>query len=114
MKKARPKIPVLSGSGNVFADLDLPDAAERLAKAQLAVRIINLIDDAGLSQANAARRLGVDQPKISALKRGQLSGFSTDRLLRFLIALGQDVEITIKPRSSRMTRRQPISVRSVA
>jgi predicted XRE-type DNA-binding protein len=85
-------------SGNVFADLGLPRAEEALAKAELAQRISAIIRELGLTQIQAAEILGVDQPKISALCRGRLSGFSIERLLRFLMLLGHDVQITIKSR----------------
>src|SRR3954469_12911388 len=85
------------GSGNVFADLGRADADEALAKAKLAYEISALIESAGLTQAQAAKRLGVDQPKVSALLRGRLAGFSIARLFRFLNDLGQDVEISIRP-----------------
>ncbi len=91
------RIPVTPGSGNVFADLGLPSAEERLAKAALAVRIGQAIHSQRLTQAQAARRLSVDQPKISRLLRGQLSGFSTERLLHFLTILGRDIDIVISP-----------------
>ena len=88
-------------SGNVFADLGLPKPDELLAKADLAAKIIQQIEQRRLTQSAAARMLGVDQPKISALKQGKLSGFSIERLIRFLVLLGRDVEITVKdkPRS---------------
>ncbi len=88
-------------SGNVFADLDVAEPEEALAKAQLARVIGDIIARRRLTQAQAAELLGVDQPKVSALRRGQLVGFSTDRLLRFLNALDRDVEIVVKtkPRS---------------
>jgi len=82
--------------GNVFADLGLPNAEEHLAKANLAHSIINLIKSARLSQKEAAERLGVDQPKISALIRGRLQDFSIERLMRFVTALDQDVVIMIR------------------
>src|SRR5437773_2539278 len=84
------------GSGNVFADLALGDADERLAKAELANEICALIAAAGLSQRDAARRLGVDQPKISAILRGRLKDFSTGRLMRFLTLLNRDVVIVLR------------------
>ena len=87
---------VTVSSGNVFADLGFDDAPERLAKAQLAVEIKRRIEELGLTQAQAAGRLGVDQPKVSALVRGRLDGFSTDRLLRFLIDLGRGVDIVVR------------------
>src|SRR5260370_26775646 len=99
-------IEVEDGSGNVFADLGLPNSEERLAKADLAIRIAGVIRSRRLTQANAARILKIDQPKISRLLRGQLSGFSTERLMQFLTMLGRDVEIIIKraPRSRRQGR----------
>ena len=84
-------------SGNVFADLGYPNPDEALAKSRLAQRINELIEAQHLTQAQAAALLGVDQPKISKLVRGQLREFSTDRLFRFLNALHQDVEIVIRP-----------------
>lgn len=91
------KILAERGGGNVFADIGLPDADEALAKAELARQIGNIIAGRRLTQAAAARLLGVDQPKISALLHGRLVGFSTDRLIRFLNALGRDVKIVIRP-----------------
>jgi len=97
---------VEKGSGNVFADLGLPNPEERLAKADLAIRIAAAIRGRRLTQARAARVLRIDQPKVSRLLRGQLSGFSTERLMHFLILLGRDVEIVVKapPRSRRQGR----------
>ena len=86
------------GSGNVFADLGLPNPEELLAKADLAHRIHVLITDRKLTQRRAAELLGIDQPKVSALIRGRLEGFSTERLFRFLNLLDQDVEIIIRPK----------------
>ena len=99
-------IEVEEGSGNVFADIGLPNPEERLAKASLAFRIAGVIRARRLTQANAARILKIDQPKISRLLRGQLSGFSAERLMQFLTLLGRDVEIIIKraPRSRRQGR----------
>ncbi len=85
--------------GNVFADLGFPNAGEMLAKAELAQKISAIIARRGLTQAEAAGVLGVDQPKVSALRRGRISGFSLERLVRFLIMLGLDVEIVVKKRS---------------
>lgn len=85
-------------SGNVFADLGLPDADELLAKADLAIQISRIIEERGLTQAQAAKVLGIDQPKISALVRGRLEGFSMERLYRYLNALGRDVEIIVRPK----------------
>lgn len=92
------------GSGNVFADLEVPRAEEALAKAELAQKIIEIVRSRRLTQVQAAELLNIDQPKISALTRGRLSGFSIDRLLRFLMLLGHDVEITIKSRPRSRSR----------
>jgi predicted XRE-type DNA-binding protein len=92
---------VEASSGNVFADLGLSNPEERLAKAQLTVAICDLIAKRKLTQADAASILKIDQPKISNLMRGKLSGFSTDRLIRFLNALGSDVEIVIRPQRTK-------------
>ncbi len=86
-------------TGNIFADLNLPNAPDRLAKAELTAKILTAIDRRDLTQAQAAKLLGIDQPKISALKQGRLSGFSIERLLRFLLALGHDVDIVVQPRT---------------
>jgi len=88
----------LSG-GNIFADLNLPNPEELLAKAELVRQINRVIKKKKLTQKQAALALGIDQPKISALLSGKLAGFSLERLFRFLNALGQDVTIKVKPRS---------------
>lgn len=95
------EIEVYHGGGNVFADLGLPDAEEMQAKAELARQILSIIAKRHLTQAKAAEILGIDQPKVSALMRGRLRGFSLERLFHFLNALGRDVQITVKakPRS---------------
>jgi predicted XRE-type DNA-binding protein len=93
-------------SGNVFADLGLPNAEEKQTKVRLAVAINQIIDDQNLSQAGAARRLKVNQPKISALSNYRLNGFSVERLMNFLTALDRDVEIIIRrrPKAGRVGR----------
>jgi predicted XRE-type DNA-binding protein len=83
----------------VFADLNLPHADDLLAKAELAAKIIAEIQRRRLTQSQAAAVLGIDQPKVSALKQGKLSGFSIERLMRFLLVLGRDIEITVKGRA---------------
>jgi len=95
MKKTK----VTKSSGNVFQDLGLPDPEERLAKAGLAVQISKIIKLSNLNQANAGELLGINQPKVSALLGGNLAGFSTDRLIRFLNLLGRDIDIIIKEKS---------------
>ena len=96
---------ITRSSGNVFADLGLPAPEERLAKAKLAAEIARVIAARGLTQRAAARLMGIDQPKVSHLLRGRLAGFSTDRLLTWLTALGRDVEIIVRtPRRRRHGR----------
>ena len=86
----------VESAGNVFADLNLPKADDLLVKAELVAKIIQETERRRLTQSQAAALLGIDQPKISALKQGRLSGFSIERLLRFLLLLGRDIEITVK------------------
>ena len=86
------------GSGNVFADLGFEDAEERLLKAELATKIAQLIEKKGWTQAQTAERTALDQPKVSRLLRGQLSGFSADRLFAILNRLGHSVEVRISPK----------------
>jgi predicted XRE-type DNA-binding protein len=97
---------VEQGSGNVFADLGCPNAEEALTKARLARRITEILEKRLFTQIRAANLLGIDQSRVSKLPRGQLHEFSIDRLLRFLNALDQDVEIVIKrePCSKRQAR----------
>jgi predicted XRE-type DNA-binding protein len=93
---------VTRSSGNVFADLRLKDAAEKKTKVRLAVAINEILADTHLPQGVVARRLGINQPKVSALANYQLKGFSVKRLINFLNALGRDVEIVFRrPRSHR-------------
>ena len=95
-KKARvrrPKVEV--GSGNVFADLGLPDADELLLKAKLVFEISELIQKKGLTQAEVAKRTALDQPKISRILNGHLRGFSIDRLFSILNRLGHSIEVRI-------------------
>ena len=93
----RPRI--TEGSGNVFADIGTPNPEEDQLKAQLVRRISAIIAQRGLSPTDAAGILGITQPTVSALIDGRLSGFSVDRLFRFLTGLGTDVEIVLKPAS---------------
>lgn len=96
-RKAISDIPVTRGSGNVYADLGFENPAEELAKAQLAMMLDDVIRERGLTQLAAAKLMGVDQPKVSHILHGRLGGFSTQRLMEFLTALGRDVEIVVRP-----------------
>ena len=97
---------VTRGTGNVLADLGFPDAAERQAKLRLAYALNQVLDGRKLSQEDAAKVLGVTQPKVSALRHYKLAGCSVERLMNLLTALDQDVEIVIrqKPRSRKVAR----------
>lgn len=97
------KTPVDRSSGNVFEDLDLSESGERLVKSEIAARIAAILERRSLTQVEAATVLSVSQADVSDLVRGKLAGFSTDRLFRFLNALGQDVEI-LMPRRLRHGR----------
>jgi predicted XRE-type DNA-binding protein len=88
------------GSDNIFADLNIPEPSLYLAKAQLAHEISTILQQRNLTQVEAAKILGINQPKISALTKGNLDGFSCDRLFKFLNLLEHDIEITIHPTSN--------------
>ena len=92
-------IPVAEGSGNVFADLDLPNADELQIKAELTRQLYNRITALGLSQMQAARQLSLKQPDVSKLMHGRFTGFSVDRLIALLTALEIDVDIMLRPHS---------------
>ena len=101
VKRRKAVIPVTPSSGNVFADMGLPEPEEELTKAQLTSYIRHVIKRRRLTQVAAAALMGIDQPKVSALLNDRLANFSSERLMRLLTALGQDVDITIrdKPRN---------------
>jgi predicted XRE-type DNA-binding protein len=103
MAQTKNKLDVLPSSGNVFADLGLPRADEKQTKVCLAVAINHILHNHRLSQVRAARRLHINQPKISALSNYRLDGFSVERLMNFLTALDRDIEIIVrkKPASRR-------------
>ena len=90
---------VETGSNNVFTDLGLPDSDERQIRVQLALRLNDLLQAEGLTQAAAAKRLGIAQPHVSELKHYKLSRFSSERLLHYITLLNRDVEIFIRPRA---------------
>ena len=93
------------GGENVFADLGRPDAEAHLLKADLVIRIDKIIRQRGLKQVEAAKLLGLSQPDVSRLLRGNFREYSVERLLRLLTALGRDVEIVIRqPKSQRQGR----------
>jgi len=100
---ARTKKPIkeTKGRGNVFADLGLPCPEQELLKARLTLQIYRLIKERGLTQVEAGKIIGIQQPQVSLLMRNRSGSFSVERLMDFLTALGQDVEITV-----RRTRKQ--------
>ena len=98
------------GSGNVFADLGFEDADEMLSKAKLVHAISRTMESLGITQVQLAELIGSDQSKVSKLLRGMTDGFSSDRLLRILTRLDQDVEIVIRPRPQDEHRKAHVSV----
>src|SRR5882672_8828716 len=88
---------ITKSSGNVYADLGIRGAEEHVLKAELVRQIAAVMKEQELTQAAAARRLGIEQPDVSKMLRGHFRQFSVERLMRFLVALGQDVEIVVKP-----------------
>lgn len=97
MKSTKSIEKVQESSGNVFEDLALDRPKDRLVKAQLADRICQAIAAQKLTQTKAAEMMGLDQPKVSALMRGKLKGFSVERLFQCLNDLGHEIQITIRP-----------------
>lgn len=89
---------VTDGGVNVFKTLGRPDADEAFAKVELAYQIHTLIERMGLSQTQAAKKLGTDRARVSNLMRGRLKEFSIDRLFHFLTQLGQDIDVTVRPK----------------
>jgi predicted XRE-type DNA-binding protein len=104
------KTRVVEGSGNVFADLGYLDAEEHQTKAKLVSRIAKLIERQNLTQKEVAEKLGIDQPKISAMLRGRFRGFSVYRLMRFVANLGIEVEIVTKDNGQQPTQVDEIPV----
>jgi predicted XRE-type DNA-binding protein len=104
MPKTKLRPNVVPSSGNVFADLGITSAEEKQTKVRLAVAINQIIQGRKLSQTAAARRLKVNQPKVSALSNYQLDGFSVERLMNFVTALDRDVDIVIRPKSQKTGR----------
>jgi predicted XRE-type DNA-binding protein len=91
------KTEVHEGSGNVFADLGLPNSEERLLKASIVSELHRLIKQRGLTQVKAAKLIGIHQPDLSLLLRGDFDDYSVGRLMKMLTAFEQDIEIVMKP-----------------
>jgi predicted XRE-type DNA-binding protein len=96
-KKSNTQLKVTASTGNVFRDLGLPNPEQEMMKTRLTLQIYRIIRERGLTQAQAAKVLGVKQPHVSLLMRNRSGSFSAGRLMEFLTALGQDVEITVRP-----------------
>lgn len=112
--KKKSRIEVEVGSGNIFADLGLPDADELLLKAQIVVTLRRLIEARKLTQTAAAKRIGIGQPDLSNVLRGRFRGYSVERLMRMLTAFDQDVEITVRPRRKKKGGTGEITFNAVA
>ncbi|MPZ41672.1 MAG: XRE family transcriptional regulator [Rhizobiales bacterium] len=98
VRTRKERIKVTPSSGNVFADMGLPEPEKELTRAQLAAFVERTVKRRRLSLAKAAALMAIDQPKVSALLDGRLRDLSSDRLMRLLMRLGQDIEITVKPK----------------
>ena len=96
-KKSSAPVTITESSGNVFRDLGLPNPEQEMMKARLTLQIYRIIRERGLTQTQAAKALGIKQPHVSLLMRNRAGSFSAGRLMEFLTALGQDVEITVRP-----------------
>ena len=110
IKKTRKRVYRNATSGNIFADLGLPNPEQELLKAQLTLQIHGILKDSNLTQAEIAKLLGVRQPQISLLMRNRAGNFSVGRLMEFLTALRHDVEITVRPTRSRQGSLSVVSV----
>ena len=96
-KRTKPLAIVTESTGNVFADLGLPNPEQELMKARLTLQIYRIIRERELTQTQAAKALGIKQPHVSLLMRNRSGSFSVGRLMEFLTALGQDVSVTVRP-----------------
>ncbi len=105
-KRTEKKIEFEASSGNVFADLALPNPEELRIKSGLAIEIARAIRKLGLTQLEAGRRMGISQAKVSSLARGDFSNFSEQKLMSCLNRLGYDIEITVKPAVREVGRRK--------
>jgi predicted XRE-type DNA-binding protein len=105
---------ITKSGGNVYADLGIKNADEHALKAELVRQIAAVMKDQELTQTAAARRLGIDQPDVSKMLKGHFRQFSVERLMRFLVALGQDVEIVVRPVSAARAKAAQLTVSSKA
>lgn len=96
-KTGKRRAQVVESSGNVFADMGLPNPEQELLKARLTLQIYTILKDSGMTQVEIAKILGVQQPQVSLLMRNRAGSFSVGRLMEFLMALRQDVEIIVRP-----------------
>jgi predicted XRE-type DNA-binding protein len=108
------KVKVELGSGNIFADLGLPDAEAHFLKAQIVSEIYRLTNERKLTQAQAGRRMGISQPEVSRMFKGNFREYSIDRLMGFLTSFDRDVEIVVKPHKRKAGRQGRIIFSSPA
>jgi predicted XRE-type DNA-binding protein len=101
---------IIKSSGNVYADLGVKNSEEHALKAELVRQIAAVMKEQELTQAAAARRLGIEQPDVSKMLKGHFRQFSVERLMRFLVALGQDVEIVVRPGSATRMKAAQLTV----
>jgi predicted XRE-type DNA-binding protein len=105
---------ITKSSGNVYADLGIKSPQEHALKAELVRQIAAALKDQELTQTEAAKRLGVAQPDVSKMLKGHFRQFSVERLMRFLVALGQDVEIVVRPAAAARAKGAQLTVTSRA
>jgi predicted XRE-type DNA-binding protein len=105
---------ITKSGGNVYADLGVKNADEHALKAELVRQIAAVMREQELTQTAAARRLGIEQPDVSKMLKGHFRQFSVERLMRFLVALGQDVEIVVRPVSAARAKAAQLTVSSKA
>ena len=110
MKKKQQTIRVETGTGNVFADLGFANPEQEQLKAQLTLQIYRTLKQRGLTQAKAGEILGIKQPHVSNLMRGRSGSFSVGRLMQFLTALGQDVEITVRSTRKKLPGQMSLTI----
>ena len=101
---------ITRGSGNVYADIGVKNAEEHAIKAELVHQIAAILKDEGLTQVDTARRLGIAQPDVSRMLNGHFRQFSVERLMRFLVALGRNIEIVVSPATAARSRAGQLTV----
>ena len=101
---------ITKSTGNVYADLGIRGAEEHALKAEFVRQIAAVMEDQQLTQSQTARRLGIEQPDVSKMLKGHFRQFSVERSMRFLVALGHDVEIVVRPASTARAKSAQLTV----